>query len=125
VTGSIPFLIERSENFDRSFKKLSKVHGEKLVILITQILEDLIDDPYPLKSRIEPQPGSIQLPEEWTFHKLEIWVSKGASGQIRLMYLVNKTTCIIRLAWIYSHEQYAKRPSDADLKSVIREILDS
>jgi mRNA-degrading endonuclease YafQ of YafQ-DinJ toxin-antitoxin module len=88
VTGSIPFLIERSENFDRSFKKLSKVHGEKLVILITQILEDLIDDPYPLKSRIEPQPGSIQLPEEWTFHKLEIWVSKGASGQIRLMYFL-------------------------------------
>lgn len=31
---------------------------------------------------------------------------------------------IDRLVWIYSHEQFAKRPADADLKSVIREILD-
>jgi hypothetical protein len=125
MTGSTPFLIESSENFDRSFKKLAEVHGEKLILLITQILEDLIEDQYPLKSRTETQPGGIQLPEEWTFHKLEIWVSKGASGQIRLMHLVNTTTYIIRLVWVYSHEQFAKRPSDADLKSVIREILDS
>jgi mRNA-degrading endonuclease YafQ of YafQ-DinJ toxin-antitoxin module len=124
MTGSTPFLIERTENFDRSFKKLAKVHGEKIVTMISQVLEDLIEDQYPLKSRMEPQPGGLQLPEEWTFHKLEIWVSKGASGQIRLMYLVNTITCIIKLVWIYSHEQFAKRPADADLKSVIREVLD-
>ncbi len=40
------------------------------------------------------------------------------------MYLVNATTCTIKLVWIYSHEQFAKRPADTDLKSVIREILD-
>jgi hypothetical protein len=51
-------------------------------------------------------------------------VSQGASGQIRLMYLVNESTCSIRLVWIYSHEQFAKRPTDRDLKSVIQEILD-
>ncbi|MEH2372264.1 MAG: hypothetical protein V7K15_04120, partial [Nostoc sp.] len=42
--------------------------------------------------------------------------SKGASGQIRLMYLVNTTDCVIKLVWIYSHEQFAKRPTEVDLK---------
>lgn len=55
---------------------------------------------------------------------LELRISKGASGQIRLMYLVNTTACVIRLVWIYSHEQFAKHPADKDLKSVIKEILD-
>jgi mRNA-degrading endonuclease RelE of RelBE toxin-antitoxin system len=123
VTGSTPFSIESSENFDRSFKKLAKIHGEKFVTLIAKILEDLIEDAYPPKSRMEPQPGGSQIPPEWTFHKLEIWVSKGASGQIRLMYLVNETICIIYLVWIYSHEQFAKRPDAKDLKNVIQEIL--
>lgn len=124
MTGSTPFSIESSDNFRRSFKKLAKVHGNSFVELITKTLEDLIDDQYPRNSRNEPLPGKIQLPEEWTFHKLELWVAKGASGQIRLMYLVNETTYTIKLVWIYNHEQFAKRPADADLKSVIREILD-
>jgi len=47
-------------------------------------LEDLIDDQYPNNSRNEPLPGKTQLPEDWTFHKLEIRFAKGASGQIRL-----------------------------------------
>lgn len=124
MTGSTPFSIEESDNFKRSFKKLAKVHRGNFVALIAEALEDLIDDQYPNNSRNEPLPGKIQLPEGWTFHKLELWVSKGASGQVRLMYLVNATTCTIKLVWIYSHEQFAKRPAETDLKGVIREILD-
>lgn len=124
MTGSTPFLIEESENFKRSFKKLAKTHGAGFVELVVEALEALTEDQYPINSRNEPLPGKIQLTEGWTFHKLELRVSKGASGQIRLMYLVNTTACVIRLAWIYSHEQFAKRPADKELKSVIREILD-
>jgi mRNA-degrading endonuclease YafQ of YafQ-DinJ toxin-antitoxin module len=124
VTGSTPFLIEPSENFQRSLKKLAKVHGTNFVDRVTKILEDLIEDPYPQNSRKEPLPGNINLPEKWTFHKLEFKVSKGASGQIRLMYLVNTNDCLIKLMWIYTHEQFAKRPADKDLKSIIKEILD-
>jgi mRNA-degrading endonuclease YafQ of YafQ-DinJ toxin-antitoxin module len=124
VTGSTPFSIETSENFNRSFKKLAKVHGTGFVELVTEILEDLTEDQYPINSRNEPLPGKIQLTEGWTFHKLEFKISKGASGQIRLMYLVNTTASVIRLVWIYSHEQFVKRPADKDLKSVINEILD-
>lgn len=126
MTGSILFSIERSENFERSFKKLAKntkVYGPKFVELIGNILEGLIDNPYPNKCRNEPLPGKIQLPEDWTFYKLEICYAKGASGQIRLMYLVNETTYTIQLVWIYSHEQFAKRPADNDLRETIREIL--
>ncbi len=124
MTGSTPFSIETSENFNRSFKKLAKVHGTGFVELVTEILEDLTEDQYPINSRNEPLPGKIQLTEGWTFHKLEFKISKGASGQIRLMYLVNTTASVIRLVWIYSHEQFVKRPADKDLKSVINEILD-
>jgi mRNA-degrading endonuclease YafQ of YafQ-DinJ toxin-antitoxin module len=126
MTGSLPFSIEESENFKRSFKKLAKntkVYGLKFVEFIARILEELIDNPYPNKTRNEPLPNKTQLPEEWTFYKLEICYAKGASGQIRLMYLVNETTYTIKLVWIYSHEQFAKRPSDQDLRRTISEIL--
>lgn len=41
------------------------------------------------------------------------------------MYLVNTIDCVIKLVWIYSHEQFAKRPTDTDIKSVIKDILES
>jgi mRNA-degrading endonuclease RelE of RelBE toxin-antitoxin system len=109
-------------HFRRSFKKLKKVikpHLEK----IGDELEGLIINPYPNKSRREPLPGKLKLPEEWTFHKLEIRIAKGASGQIRIMYLVNETTSTIQLVWIYSHEQFTKRPADGDIQVAISEIL--
>nr|WP_236117262.1 hypothetical protein [Hassalia byssoidea] len=80
----------------------------------------MIEDQYPINSRNEPLPGKIQLPEGWTFHKLELKVGRGASRQIRLMYLVNTSDCVIKLVWIYNHQQFEKRPADKDLKSVIK-----
>lgn len=124
MTGLTPFLIETSDNFERSFKKLTKTHGKGLVKIITEVLENLTENPYPNNSRQEPLPGKIRLPQELTFHKLELKITKGASGQIRLMYLVNNSDRIIKLIWIYSHEQFAKRPADRDLQTVIKEILD-
>jgi mRNA-degrading endonuclease YafQ of YafQ-DinJ toxin-antitoxin module len=124
VTGSNPFSIEESDNFRRSFKKLAKALGSDFVELLAEVLENLIDDPYPINSRNEPLPAKIQLPEGWTFHKLELKTGKGASGQVRLMYLVNTIDYVIKLVWIYNHEQFAKRPAEKDLKSIIKEILE-
>ena len=123
MAGSTPFSIKHTENFKRSFKRLAKNYKTNFVDRVEDVLENLIDDQYPLSSRDEPLPGNIRLTEGWTFHKLEIRVGKGASGQIRLMYLINATTCTIKLVWIYSHEQFAKRPADKDLKNVIKDIL--
>lgn len=97
MTGSTPFSIEKTSNFKRSFKKLVKIYGNDFVGLVAEVLENLIEDQYPINSRKEPLPGKIQLPENWTFHKLEWKAGKGASGQIRLMYLVNATECIASL----------------------------
>ncbi|BAY94556.1 MULTISPECIES: hypothetical protein [unclassified Tolypothrix] len=124
MTGSNPFSIEESDNFRRSFKKLAKALGSDFVEMLGEVLEGLIDDPYPINSRNEPLPAKIQLPEGWTFHKLELKAGKGASGQVRLMYLVNTIDYVIKLVWIYNHEQFAKRPAEKDLKSIIKEILE-
>ncbi|BAY33095.1 hypothetical protein NIES2107_49900 [Nostoc carneum NIES-2107] len=124
MTGLNPFSIEESDNFRRSFKKLAKALGSDFVDLLGEVLEGLIDDPYPINSRNEPLPAKIQLPEGWTFHKLELKTGKGASGQVRLMYLVNTIDYVIKLVWIYNHEQFAKRPAEKDLKSIIKEILE-
>jgi mRNA-degrading endonuclease YafQ of YafQ-DinJ toxin-antitoxin module len=124
VTGSVHFSIEKTENFQRSFKKLAKFQGKQVLDLVATALEALMKNPYPIKARDEPLPGSFRLPEEWTFHKLEIRVGKGGSGQVRLMYLVNEREFIIKPLWIYNHEQFAKRPPDKDLANVIQEALD-
>ena len=124
MTGLNPFSIEDSDGFNRSFKKIAKSHKDNFLEMIAKTLEDLMADPYPNNSWREPLPRKCKLPEGWTFHKLKFRVSTGASGQIRLMYLVNETTATIKLVWIYSHEQFAKRPPDADITSAIAESLE-
>ncbi|WP_293017959.1 hypothetical protein [Moorena sp. SIO3I8] len=105
-------------------KKLAKVHGNSFDELVKQVLKNLIENPYPINSRQEPLQKKSKLPQGLTFHKLEFKFGQGASGQIRLMYLVNTTTSVIKLVWIYTHEQFEKRPDDKDLRSVIQQILE-
>lgn len=124
MTGSVPCSIEKSPNFERSFKKLNKAYKQGFLEVAVSILEGLMDDPYPSSSRDEPLPSKTKLPEGWTFHKLEFRIGKGASGQIRLMYLVNESEAVIRPLWIYSHEQFVKRPADKDIATAIQEALD-
>lgn len=59
------------------------------------------------------------------FSQIRNQSSIGASGQVRLMYLVNADKYIIKLVWVYNHEQYEKRPAEKDLKNVIQEILEN
>jgi len=125
MTGSTPFSLEKSANFERSFKKLVKALKHlDIVGIVVSCLKDLMVNPYPPKSRDEPLPKRTNLPQGWTFHKLELPVAKGASGQIRLMYLVNEDLRVIKPLWIYNHEQFKKRPSDKDIDDVIQEIFD-
>jgi mRNA-degrading endonuclease YafQ of YafQ-DinJ toxin-antitoxin module len=129
VTGSILFLLEKTDNFERSFKKLvksykSKLQQQEFVGIVSNYLEQLIVDPYPAQARDEPLSGGIKIPDFWTFHKLAFITSKGASGQIRLMYLVNESEKIVKILWIYNHEQFRKRPPDKDIKDVLKEAFE-
>ncbi len=123
MTGLPLFSIERTESFERSFKKLAKYYRKEGIETLISGFEDLATDPFPPKSRDEPLPIKAQIPEGWTFHKLEIRLGKGASGQVRLMYLVNEDARVIKPLWMYNHEQFSKRPDDEDIRSVIKSAL--
>jgi mRNA-degrading endonuclease YafQ of YafQ-DinJ toxin-antitoxin module len=54
MTGSTPFSIDKSDNFQRSFKKLVKIHKvnqDNFIQLIAEALENLIEDQYPINSQ--------------------------------------------------------------------------
>ena len=129
MTGLPPFLLEKNDTFQTSFKKLIKSYKSKsqqqdFIRFISNQIESLIINPYPAQSRTEPLPGGIRLPDNLQFYKLVIVVAKGASGQIRLMYLVDKELRVIKLLLIYNHEQFPKRPADSDLRNVLRLALE-
>ncbi len=130
MIGSTHFSLKSSANFERSFRKLAKVYGknslpylrnQNFTTYFGEILENLLENPYPEEASLEPLPG-VELPKGWTFYKLRLKIGKGASGQIRLMYLVNPVEQVIFPVWIYSHEQFAKRPSNEDLRQVFQDI---
>lgn len=123
------FRIESTQQFERSLKKVSKSYKSNLAKaefgrFITEILKSLIHNPYARDSTPEPLPAKSQLPQGWTLHKLRRKEGQGASGQIRLIYLINEPESVIKPLWIYTHEQYAKRPPDSDLLKVLRESLE-
>ncbi|NET25619.1 hypothetical protein [Okeania sp. SIO1I7] len=129
MTGSTPFLIEKSTNFERSLKKLVKTYKsqsqqQEFIQIISQYLDELIIHPYPPQARVEPLPSGLKLPDEWQFYKLVLTIAKGASGQIRLMYLVDEKQRVIKPLWIYNHQQFEKRPPAQDIKDVIQEIFE-
>ncbi len=41
------------------------------------------------------------------------------------MYLVNEETLEISPLWIYSHEQFKKRPPDQEIDNVIQEMFNN
>ncbi|NEP45521.1 MAG: type II toxin-antitoxin system RelE/ParE family toxin [Okeania sp. SIO2H7] len=129
MTGSTPFLIEKSTNFERSFTKLVKTYKsqsqkQEFIQIIREYLDELIINPYPPQARVEPLPSGLKLPDEWQFYKLVVTIAKGASGQIRLMYLVEEKKRVIKPLWIYNHQQFERRPPDRDIKDVIQEIFE-
>lgn len=97
MAGSPLFSLEVSDKFRRSLKKLGKTYNSiNFAVIVSECLENLLINPYLPTSRDEPLPKKTRLPQGWTFHKLELRVGKGASGQIRIMYLVNEESLVIR-----------------------------
>ncbi|MGD1715965.1 hypothetical protein [Hydrocoleum sp. CS-953] len=68
MTGSTPFLIEKTTNFERSFKKLvntykSQSQKQEFIQIISQYLDELIIHPYPTQAKVEPLPSGLKLPD--------------------------------------------------------------
>ena len=132
-TGSPPnsmtYKVIPSAKFTRNLKALKKQYKSKraahsLITCIGDIVEALTSQPQPDGSRLEPWPN-IHYPD-WEFRKLIFPVPErsGASGEGRLMYLVNQQRLLILLVWLYTHEDFKKRPPEKDLKTLMRELLD-
>jgi hypothetical protein len=93
-----------------------------------QLQDQLCSDPYLPQSRSEPLPSNITLPEGIEFRKLEFKMQPrrgGASGEGRLMYLVDSEQYLVILVWIYTHEELPGRPDDKSLRSTIQDAIDS
>lgn len=128
MTGLPLFQLEKTSSFEHSFKILlktykSKIQQQEFTQCISSNLKLLTINPYPPKSRFEPLPSKLKLLLNWQFHKLVIKFLKGASGEIRIMYLVNEKEKIIKPIFIYTHQQFAKRPPDKEIRDLLKDNL--
>ena len=55
---------------------------------------------------------------DFEFRKIRFLMPElqGASRRGRFMYVVHQNSCSVYPVWVYTHEEYPKRPSDQDLK---------
>lgn len=127
--GSSSYRIAPSAKFTRAVKGYQKTYKSKreakaFLDCIGNIVDTLSQSPKPQNSRQEPWPANLSYPV-WEFRKLTFSMPgrSGASGQGRLMYLVNDQLMIICLFWLYTHEENKKRPPDKDMKTLMQELL--
>lgn len=134
MTGSQKCLKVPTRNFERWLKKLIKRYkgdGDKQAFqeFISQLIDNLCIDPRPSNSALEPIPGKMTLPRELEFRKLRFAMPslRGASGQGRLMYLINsvQNSLVLGLVWIYTHEEFEGRPDEKSLETVLQDAIDS
>jgi mRNA-degrading endonuclease YafQ of YafQ-DinJ toxin-antitoxin module len=128
---SAHYNIVLSGKFERAIKALkksykSKQDGKTFAGVVANIVQGLTIDPRPGDSRLEPWPSNLRS-DTWEFRKLVFTLPgrKGASAQGRLMYLVSDSLKLLQLVWIYTHEEFQKRPPDKDLKGIMQELLDN
>ena len=128
--GSPVFKIIASDKFTRTAKSLKKGYKSKrseqeFVDCVAGIVEALTQDPRPDSSRLEPLPKGVDI-SDWEFRKLmfDLAGRSGASGEGRLMYLLKYSECLLKLVWIYTHEEFKGRPPEKDLKQMLQELLE-
>lgn len=125
------FKVQLLGKFERSAKVLkkgfkSKRQQQQFVDEVTALIRALVQEPRHPDSRLEPIPRGIELPDGWEFRKLVFDApgTAGAAGEGRLIYLVSDRDFLIKLLWLYTHEEFKGRPPDKDLKQVLQEGLE-
>jgi hypothetical protein len=125
------FRVQPLAKFERSAKVLkksfkSKRQQQQFVDAVTALIRALAQEPRHPDSRLEPIPKGVEVPDGWEFRKLVFDVpgTAGAAGEGRLVYLVSDRNCLIKLLWLYTHEEFKRRPPDQALKQVLQEGLE-
>jgi hypothetical protein len=131
MTGLPKFSKVPTRNFERWLKRLIKYYKgsrekQAFIAFVFQLVDELCDEPRPSNSALEPIPGKMTL-EELEFRKLRFTMPglRGASGQGRLMYLIDSTESKIILVWIYTHKEFEGRPDDKSLKISLHDAIAS
>lgn len=128
VVGLLEYQVKPSSKFTRNYKILSKAfkssrQKDDFETQIREIVKSIQKDPKLQGSFNEPLPSNLSLPADYELRKYTFQIPnrKGAAGEGRLIYLVDNSTKLIILIWLYSHEDFKKRPPDQDLASVIKD----
>ena len=97
--------------------KKNKRARDSFETLIQKYIETLAKDPFFDESDSENFPKGAYKPD-FEFRKIRFLMPElqGASRQGRFMYVVHQASCSVYPVWIYTHEEYPKRPSDQELK---------
>ena len=124
MPGCEIYSIRPLQKFEISLVKLVKTHYKKnkrardsFETLIQKYIETLAKDPLFDESDSENFPKGAYKPD-FEFRKIRFLMPElqGASRQGRFMYVVHQASCSVYPVWIYTHEEYPKRPSDQELK---------
>jgi hypothetical protein len=124
------YQVRTLEHFDNTLRRLKKKHyaknasaedelNESLAALVTYIAAN----PRPAPPNGRPQTWPHKTHQDgWEFWKyyFDLPGLHGDKQQGRLMYVIHTASCRIFWFWIYSHDQYSKRPPDGDLKRELR-----
>lgn len=125
MSGCEAYQIKPLEKFESSFEKLIKSHYRKnkrarnsFEELIESFIEELRNNPSSNSiSEDEGFPKDCYKPE-FQFRKIRFRMPElqGAAKFGRLMYVVHEAQRVVYLVWVYTHEEFAKRPSDDELR---------
>jgi hypothetical protein len=125
VSGCETYQIVPLERFESSLKKLIKNHYRKnerarnsFLDLIDNFIKELRENPCSNYFSDDENFPKGSYDQKLKFRKIKFRTPelKGASGCGRLMYVVCETRCTFYLVWVYTHEEFSKRPSDDDLR---------
>ena len=97
--------------------KKNKRARDSFETLIQNYTETLAKDPFFDESDSENFPKGAYKPD-FEFRKIRFLMPElqGASRRGRFMYVVHQASCSVYPIWVYTHEEYPKRPSDQDLR---------
>lgn len=124
MPGCEIYSIRPLPKFEISLFRLVKSHYKKnkrardtFEILIKTYIDSLAQNPFFDDSDSENFPKGAYKPD-FEFRKIRFLMPElqGASRRGRFMYVVHQASCSVYPIWIYTHEEYPKRPSDQELK---------
>lgn len=134
MTGSGAYQTKPLNNFTTSYAKLVKKHYrkkrkdregfEKLIEGFLRIMRSSPEPPAHL-GHSEPWPhGAAE--EGFDLRKLHFDMPgiRGAAGEGRLMYLIAEEERVVYLVWIYTHDEFEKRPPEREIRRLLQGIID-